>query len=39
MLLDARGTPLMESSTQGDAVAFELGANDWAQLRVDFAER
>jgi hypothetical protein len=36
MLLDARGTSLLEAVTNGDAVVFEVAANDLVQLRVDF---
>jgi hypothetical protein len=36
MLLDARGTTLLEAGTNGDAVVFEVAANDLVQLRVDF---
>ncbi len=36
MLLDARGTPQMDVSTQGDAVLLDIGRHDLVQLRVDF---
>jgi hypothetical protein len=36
MLLDARGEPQMEASTQGDAVLLDVGRHDLVQLRVEF---
>jgi hypothetical protein len=37
MLLDGRGTLLMDVPTQGDAVILDVGRNDLVQLRVDFS--
>lgn len=37
MLLDARGTVLMEATTQGDAVLFDAGQNDLVHLRIEFS--
>jgi alpha-mannosidase len=36
MLLDARGTVLLEATTHDDAATFEAGQNDLIHLRVDF---
>ncbi len=36
VLLDARGTPLLDVSVQGDAVSFEVSPGDLVQLRVEF---
>jgi hypothetical protein len=37
VLLDANGAKLMDLSTQGDAVVFEVVHGDFVQLRVDFS--
>jgi hypothetical protein len=37
VLTDARGTVLMEATTQGDAVLFDVGQNDLAHVRVEFS--
>jgi hypothetical protein len=36
MLLDGRGTPLMDAATQGDAVLLDVAQHDLVQLRVEF---
>ncbi|HMF15409.1 MAG TPA: hypothetical protein VKE94_24005, partial [Gemmataceae bacterium] len=36
VLVDARGTILMEAATRDDAVTFDVGQNDLVHLRVDF---
>jgi hypothetical protein len=36
VFLDARGTRLMDASTNGDAVAFEVAPGDLVQLQVEF---
>jgi hypothetical protein len=36
-LLDARGTSLMQLTTHGDIVPFEVAAGDLAHVRVDFS--
>jgi hypothetical protein len=35
-LLDSRGSILMDASTHGDSVLFEVAPNDLVQLRVEF---
>jgi alpha-mannosidase len=37
LLQDLRGNALIDVSTQGDAVDFEVSANDLLQLRVEFS--
>jgi hypothetical protein len=37
MLLDARGTSLLDAATAGDAVQLDVSANDLIQVRVDFS--
>ncbi len=36
VLLDARGTPLLDVSVQGDAVSFGVSPGDLVQLRIEF---
>jgi hypothetical protein len=37
VLLDARGEPLMEVSTSGDAALFEAAPGDLVQVRLEFS--
>jgi alpha-mannosidase len=37
ILLDARGTVMLDAGTSGDAVQLDVSANDLIQLRVDFS--
>ena len=36
-LLDARGEPMLDLATQGDAVQLDVGRNDLIQMRLDFS--
>jgi hypothetical protein len=36
VLVDGSGNPLSEAATRGDAVLLDVGANDLAQVRIDF---
>lgn len=37
VIQDVQGTPLIDAAVQGDAVDFEVSANDLLQLRVEFS--